>query len=57
MMEKYLQLEAEHDKVKLAHGLVQQSMEYQTKEMLHRKVHMLVRRKDAVRVGELASED
>lgn len=37
-MEKYLQLESEHDKVKLAHGLVQQSMEYQTKEMLHRKV-------------------
>jgi hypothetical protein len=41
IMDKYTQLETEHDKVKLAHGLVQQSMEFQTKEMLHRKRELL----------------
>ena len=41
IMDKYTQLETEHDKVRLAHGLVQQSMEFQTKEMLHRKRELL----------------
>jgi len=41
IMDKYSELETEHDKVKLAHRLVQQSMEFQTKEMLHRKRELL----------------
>jgi hypothetical protein len=41
IMDKYDQLESKHDKVKVAHGLVQQSMEFQTKEMLHRKRELL----------------
>jgi hypothetical protein len=41
IMDKYTQLETEHNKVKLAYGLVQQSMEFQTKEMLHRKRELL----------------
>ncbi len=41
LMEKYTQLEAGYNKVKVEKGLLQQSMEFQTKQMLHRKSEML----------------
>ena len=37
IMHKYSQLEAEYEKTKLEFSLMQQSMEFQTREMLHRK--------------------
>ena len=36
-MHKYSQLETEYEKTKLEFSLMQQSMEFQTREMLHRK--------------------
>jgi DNA repair exonuclease SbcCD ATPase subunit len=41
MMERYAQLEARHTKMKLEHGLAQQSMETQTKQMLQLKRELL----------------
>lgn len=49
IMDKYTQLETEHGKVRLQHGLVQQSMEFQTKEMLHRKRELLESRYHCLR--------